>query len=306
MDDAGSQNILQRREKNVIFAPAMLNVFNFSSKPYKLGVALSGGGARGFAHAGALKALAEMGLKPDIVAGVSAGSVVTALYAGGNDPDKILELFSGIKFTDFAEIGVPHDGFFSMDGFKKFLRKNIPYENIEQLPLPAVICATDLDNGVPVGFTSGAIAERVAASCSIPIIFKPVKIDGTTYVDGGVLHNLPSWALRDKCKYLIGINCSPMPRRGKPKTIMEVAHRTYDLMAKTNAIPDMKLCDLAIQVSDIASYKVFNLREIKRVFHAGYAATMTALQENGFTHPDVIAARKRREGSSSSFFSLKS
>lgn len=277
----------------------MLNVFNFSSKPYKLGLALSGGGARGFAHAGALKALNEMGIKPDIVAGVSAGSVVTALYAAGNDPETILELFSGIKFTDFAEIGVPHDGFFSMDGFKKFLRKNIRYENIEELPIPVVICATDLDNGVPVDFTSGPIAERVAASCSIPIIFKPVKIDGVTYVDGGVLHNLPSWAIREKCKYLIGINCSPMPHRGRPKTLMDVAHRSYDLMTKTNAVPDMALCDLAIQVSDIASYQVFNLREIKRVFHSGYTATMKALQENGFVHPDEVAARRRRQSPTS-------
>ena len=280
----------------------MLNVFNFTSKPYKLGLALSGGGARGFAHAGALKALTEMGIKPDIIAGVSAGSVVTAMYAAGNSPDTILNLFSGVKFTDFAELGVPHDGFFSMDGFKKFLRKIIQYENIEQLPVPVVICATDLDHNTPVAFTEGPIAERVCASCSIPIIFKPMKIDGVNYVDGGVLHNLPAWAIRDKCKYLIGINCSPVPHRGKPQNLMDVAHRTYDLMVKHNAVPDMELCDLAVQVNDIATYKVFNLREIKRVFHAGYSATMAALAANGFKHPDDIQARRRRD-SASSFFS---
>ena len=104
-----------------------------------------------------------------------------------------------------------------MDGFKKFLKKQIKYERIEDLPIPALICATDLDNNRPVAFSEGSIVDCVAASCSIPIVFKPVRINGVTYVDGGVLANLPAWALRDSCKYVIGINCSPVPRRGKPQ-----------------------------------------------------------------------------------------
>ena len=168
----------------------MLDVLKFSRKPYKLGLVLSGGGARGFAHAGALQALEEVGLKPDIIAGVSAGSVVTAMYASGMAPEEIVKVFADAKFGDFAELGVPRDGFFSMDGFKKFLKKHIPFERIEDLPRPAVICATDLDNNKPVDFTEGPLFDCVAASCSIPIIFKPVRINGITYVDGGVLANL--------------------------------------------------------------------------------------------------------------------
>lgn len=264
-------------------------MLKFSRKPYKLGLVLSGGGARGFAHAGALKALEEMGIKPDIIAGVSAGSVVTAMYAAGMSPEEIMTVFSNAKFSDFAELAVPRDGFFSIDGFKKFLKKHIPFENIEQLPMPAVICATDLDHNEPVAFTSGAIVERVAASCSIPIVFKPVKIDGVTYVDGGVLANLPAWALRDKCKYLIGVNCSPLPHRGTPKSIIDIAQRTYDLLVKTNSIPQMELCDLAISINDIANYKVFNLKEITRVYRSGYDNTMRTLLASGFIHPHDIS-----------------
>ena len=220
----------------------MLDVLKFSRKPYKLGLVLSGGGARGFAHAGALQALEEVGLKPDIIAGVSAGSVVTAMYASGMAPEEIVKVFADAKFGDFAELGVPRDGFFSMDGFKKFLKKHIPF------------------------------------------IFKPVRINGITYVDGGVLANLPAWALRDKCKYLIGINCSPMPRRGKPKSLMDIAHRTYDLLVKNNSQSQMQLCDLAISIDDIASYKVFNLKEIRRVFRSGYDNTLSAMLNEGFKH----------------------
>ena len=274
------------------FAVTMLDMLKFSRKPYKVGLVLSGGGARGFAHAGALKALEEMGIKPDIIAGVSAGSVVTAMYAGGMKPEEILQVFSDASFSDFAEIGVPRDGFFSMEGFKKFLRKHIPYENIEQLPLPAVICATDLDNNCPVAFTEGQIFERVAASCSIPIVFKPVKIDGVTYVDGGVLANLPAWALRDKCKYLIGINCSPLPRRGTPKSIIDIAQRTYDLLVKTNSIPQMELCDLAISINDVARYKVFNLKQITKVYRSGYDNTKRTLLAAGFKDPAELLSNK--------------
>ena len=262
----------------------MLDMLKFSRKPYKVGLVLSGGGARGFAHAGALLALEEVGIKADIIAGVSAGSVVTAMYASGMAPEEIVTAFSDVKFGDFAELGVPRDGFFSMDGFKKFLKKHIPYDKIEDLPLPAMICATDLDNNKPVAFSEGSIVDCVAASCSIPIVFKPVRIGGVTYVDGGVLANLPAWALRDSCKYLIGINCSPVPHRGKPKSIMDIAHRTDDLLVKNNSQPQMELCDLAISIDDVASYKVFNLKEIRRVFRSGYDSTLSALLDAGFTH----------------------
>lgn len=262
----------------------MMKVLRFKRKPYRVGVVLSGGGARGFAHAGALLALEEVGIKPDIIAGVSAGSVVSAMYASGMRPQTIVEIFAEASFSDFAELGVPRDGFFSLDSFKKFISKNIPYKRIEDLPLPTGICATDLENNKPVAFFEGPLAECVTASCSIPIIFKPVKIDGVTYVDGGVLANLPAWALRDKCRYLIGINCSPVPSRGKPSSMVDIAHRTYDLLVKYNSQPQMALCDLAVSLDVLAAYKVFNLKEIKRVFQLGYDQTLAHLLNVGFTH----------------------
>ncbi|MBD5185812.1 MAG: patatin-like phospholipase family protein [Bacteroidales bacterium] len=267
-------------------------MFSFGNKkPFKLGIAFSGGGARGFAHAGAIKAFEEMGLKPDIVAGVSAGSVVCALYAGGLKPEQMVEIFSNQKFSDLCQLSVPKDGFFTMDGFKQLISRNVVYPTIESLPLPTVICATDMDNGKPVAFESGALPERVAASCSIPIIFKPVKIDGVRYIDGGVLHNLPAWAIRDRCKYLIGLNCSSLPKRKYKDTLLDIAQASYNLAVKSNTWSDMELCDLAIDMPEIASYKVFNLKEINHVFRQGYALTKKALLENGFVDP--LAAKQK-------------
>ncbi len=250
--------------------------------PYKIGLALSGGGARGFAHAGAIKALNEMGIRPGIIAGVSAGSIAAVMAAAGLSPEQMLALFQEAKLTDFCELSVPKNGFFKMDRFRKFLRKVIPYENLEELPIPVVIGATNLDDGTMTAFEEGPIAERVMASCSIPIVFQPVKIDGVRYVDGGVLHNLPAGLIRERCKYLIGVNCSPLANATVKDTLVDIALRSYELMAKNNAIPDMNLCDIVIKTDEIARYRVFNLKQIKRVYDSGYSLTRNYLLANGF------------------------
>ncbi|MEG0253801.1 MAG: patatin-like phospholipase family protein, partial [Muribaculaceae bacterium] len=240
-------------------------------KKYKLGLALSGGGARGFAHVGVLKALEERGIKPDIIAGVSAGSIIGVLYSAGFTPEEILKLFVDIKFSDFAELSVPKDGFFKMDKFKRFLKKTLPVENLEELKIPTLVCATDIEHCRSVIFNQGGIVERVAASCSIPIIFKPIKIDGTNYVDGGVLRNLPAWAIRQQCDTLIGVNCSPFLDDYKYKSsIIDIANRTYNLMSKVNAIHDMKMCDVVIQTRGIANQRIFKISAMLNIADSGY------------------------------------
>lgn len=248
-------------------------------KPYRIGIALSGGGAKGFAHVGALKALEESGIKPDVIAGVSAGAVVAALYSAGVTPEKMMKLFTDVKFRDFCEFTVKGGGFFRIDKFRTFLKQAIgKYEDIADLPVPLYIGATDLDNGVAAVFDKGKIVDAVAASCSIPIIFRPVKIDGVRYVDGGVLRNMPSWILRDKCECLIGLNCSPLADYKVKDNVKDIALRTYHLMLRANVKDDMALCDLGIETPEIASYKVFNLKEIQQVYIRGYAATKSALK----------------------------
>jgi len=251
-------------------------------RPYKLGVCLSGGGARGFAHIGAMRALRELGLIPDIIAGVSAGSVVAAFYAAGllndygNDP--LLKLFTDARFRDFAEMHVPRASFFSLNRFKTRLEELIPYKNIEDLPMKTVIGATDLDLGMKKAFTEGPLAERIVASCSIPIVFDPVTIDGHRYVDGGVLHNIPSWAIRHLCDRLIGINCSPMYKAEPADNIIEIARRSYALMSKHNVIPDLELCDAVVNLTEVADHQVFDLNSLSLLVESGYLTTLRTLR----------------------------
>lgn len=250
-----------------------------SKKPYRLGLALSGGGARGFAHAGALKALEEAGLRPDVIAGVSAGSVVAVMYAAGVKPDDILGVFSKGKFGNFARISPHGGGLFRITRFRQHVMKHLNgITRLEDLLIPTYIGVTDIDNGVPVAFSEGPVGDIMQASCSMPIIFHPVVMDGVKYVDGGVLHNLPAWIIRDKCDYLIGLNCSPMRRQKPDSSLFDIAMRTYVLMSKAQQAGDIEQCDLKVEMTELANYKVFNLKEINKVFLDGYKNMKEALK----------------------------
>lgn len=256
---------------------------NYSNR-FTLGIALSGGGARGFAHAGALEAIEEAGHKPAILAGVSAGSVVAALYSAGLSPRRILKAFAEKKARHFIDFKPHNGGLLSIEPFKKFIEEHLgDYRLIEDLPIPTYFGATDFDHGRPVAFGEGEIAPRVAASCSIPIVFTPIDIDGTPYVDGGVLRNHPAWIIRSKCDYLIGVNVSPLESRlHEPANgLISVALRTYNLMAKANQASDMNMCDLNIVTTDIAHYHTFDLREIENIYLRGYAVARRALKDAG-------------------------
>lgn len=255
--------------------------------PVKYGIAFSGGGARGFAHAGALEAVEEAGIRPDVLAGVSAGSIVAALYAAGVRPRQFLDIFSEQSFTNLAKLRPTGGGFFSLDPFEDFLRRNLgKYENLEDLPMPVYLGVTDFTHGTAEEFHTGPIARRVVASCSIPITFKPVEIDGVEYVDGGVLRNHPAWIIRDKCDCLIGINVSPLlPEKDENNTIWSVALRTYNIMAKSNQQADMELCDVNIAPLQIAHYAPFDLRNINNVYMSGYVTARKALRDAGLWHP---------------------
>ena len=216
----------------------------------------------------------ELGIRPDIISGTSAGAVIAVLYADGYSPEEILDLFSGLSFNDLAEITLPRSCLFKIDRFKHFLQKSLRAVNIEDLSIPVVVTATDLDHGKYVAWRSGEIAERVTASCSIPIIFPPVLIDGTHYVDGGVLRNLPVYPIRPECDVVIGINVSPLVNKQYKQSILDIAVRSYSFMSKSNVIEDMKLCDLFIPMKEAARYAVFDIHALRDIANVGYQQTL--------------------------------
>lgn len=250
-------------------------------KKYKLGLALSGGGVKGFAHAGALKALEEFGYKPDIISGTSAGAVAGALYVAGYSPKEICDLFKNKSFSNFTNITIPTSGLFSPAKFVDFLKQKITYANIEDLPIPMRIVATDLDAGKIKVFTEGSLAERVMASATVPVVFPPTVIDDVHYVDGGIFCNFPVDVIRQDCEKVIGINVSPLVPTQYKQTIIEIALRSYNFMFRANTKEDGMLCDILVELPDVLQYDMFDLDSIDEIYRMGYHETKLALQKNG-------------------------
>ena len=245
-----------------------------------IGLALSGGGARGFAHVGVLLAFEKFDIKPKIISGVSAGSIVAALYGAGLKPLDILKCLTDSKFGDFTEWTLPKASIFRLTRFAKHLESWLPIKNLEETEIRVVICATDFDNGKSVGWRKGEIVPRVVASCSIPIIFSPVKINGVNYVDGGVLRNLPAWAIRNNCSVLVGSNVSPLDRSYKyRKSIVGIAMRTFNLMSTANSLQDIQMCDVLIQTEQLSKYSTFDINSMKKITTHGYDCACKALEK---------------------------
>lgn len=248
-----------------------------TGKPYKIGLALSGGGARGYAHIGVLKALEEFHIVPDIIAGVSAGSVVGAMYCDGLSPAQMLDSFDGESFSRFAEITIPRVSLFNTEGFHEFLIEQFGEKTFADLQIPFRAIATDLDHGVSKVFGQGNVADIVWASSSIPVIFPPVVLDGINYVDGGVLRNFPVLPIRDECDFIIGVNVNPLQMAEYKKNILGIAERSYLLMFRSNSVEDCHLCDMLIQPKEVAEYNIFDIKHMRQIAEAGYHATIKTL-----------------------------
>lgn len=267
-----------------------------NSKQYELGLALSGGGAKGFAHLGVFRLLEECGLKPDIISGTSAGSLAGVLYADGYKSDEIKEIFKGKEFSEFARVQVPKAGLFDMCRMKSFLEKHLRAKRIEDLEIPMVIVATDLDNGVSREFRQGPIPEAVMASCCVPIIFSPVEIDGIHYVDGGLFRNFPVSNIRKECNKVIGVNVSPLIPLKYKQTIGYIAERSYHYMFRANTMEDRALCDLLIETESASAYKMFDLENVDQISKIGYEAAVNAFTNvlEGGKYESLVKAVKQK------------
>ena len=240
------------------------------NQKYEIGYALSGGFIKGFAHLGVMQALVEHDIKPNIISGVSAGALAGVFYADGNEPYKVLDYFSGHKFQDLTRWVIPRKGLFELSEFIDFLKTNLKAKNLEELELPLIITATDLDRGRMVHFHKGAIAERVAASCCMPVLFAPVKIDGVNYVDGGVMMNLPVTTIRRICDKVVAINVSPLVAEEYKVNILNIAMRSFHFMFRANTVPEREKCDLLIEPYNLYGYSNRELEKAEEIFNQGY------------------------------------
>lgn len=249
---------------------SMKSIFRFGRR-YKTGLILSGGGARGFAHAGVLKALNESGIYPDVISGVSAGAIVGALYADGHSPDQIFEIFSSNEsFFNYVKPKLPSKGLFKTVGLKKNLSNNLHASTFEELKLPLYVAATNIHTGKIEYFNRGSIVDKVLASAAIPVLFEPVEIDGDLYVDGGVLDNFPVSPILKECRELIGISLNPILPEDKFNNLVKIAERTFRLSVSSNISPKIGLCNKVFEPEALGTYGLLDASKGEDIFKMGY------------------------------------
>ena len=252
-----------------------------AEKPqYKLGLALAGGGARGFAHLGVFDALEERGLKPDIISGTSAGSLVGVLYADGYTTKEIMELFKDVKFGELATTSIPRNGFFKTKGLGSFLKRHLRAKTFEELNVPLRVVVSDIEQGEKVIFDSGELIPPLLASCAFPIMFEPVKIGNRYFVDGGLVENLPASSIRQDCEIVIGMNITPLCPMKYNRSFKYVIERSLHYLMISNSLPDRELCDYLIESVELGKYPLFEMNKTNEIYQKGYELANSYFEEN--------------------------
>ncbi|HNW56793.1 MAG TPA: patatin-like phospholipase family protein [Bacteroidales bacterium] len=247
-------------------------------KKYKIGLVLSGGGARGFAHLGLIEALHEAGIYPDIISGTSAGALVGVLYADGYSPKEIMKLMDHGSTFDFVRPAMPREGLLQISGIIKILKSSLRAKTFEELKIPLFVTATDLNNGKAVRFSKGELVDPVIASSSIPVLFQPVIINNVHYVDGGVMDNLPVKPIENKCKYLIGSFVNPVGYTEKITGLITIAERAFQLNMSKEALEKENKFDLFVAPTELVKYGVLDPEKAEEIFQLGYKATKEKLK----------------------------
>ena len=250
----------------------------------KIGITLSGGGARGIAHIGVLKALEEMGIQISVISGTSAGSIVASLYAYGLKPDQIFEQVTQLSLLKSVRPAWTWKGLLTMDGLKELILKNIPENDFAALNIPLTIAATEIRKGEVNYFSSGDLASAVIASCTIPVVFSPTAMNGSLYVDGGLLDNLPALCIRKQCDFLIGSHCNEISREFDPTNIKNVIERSLLIAISANTKHSMNLCDISIAPPNMDRFTVFEIGKAQEIFETGYRFTKENFSAANFSN----------------------
>ncbi|TNE80635.1 MAG: patatin [Bacteroidetes bacterium] len=236
----------------------------------RYGIALGGGGSRGFAHLGVMQALHEKGIKPEVFSGTSAGALAAVLLGSGKEPQEVFEVMHKHKMIDFAELDMPGKGLFSLSKLKKTLEKEIEFKNLEDLPFKVFVCATDLLKGEASYFDKGPISTLVQASASIPVLFSPVKYEKGFYVDGGVLDNVPFKPLKGLVDKIIAVNINPIEVRDKLGTMVDVATRSFQLGVNSTLNLSRHRVDYFIEPEGLHRYFMLDTSKAEEIFKLGY------------------------------------
>lgn len=249
----------------------------------RIGLALGGGAARGFAHIGVIKALEAQGIVPDLVVGTSAGSLVGALYAAGNNGFALHKLALEMDEAAISDWSVPlfakATGVFKGEALQNYVNRTVNHVPMEKLKVSFGAVATDLNSGQPILFRRGNTGAAVRASSAVPGVFQPVRIGDHSYVDGGLVSPVPVRFAREMgADFVIAVNISSQPDAQPSSSTLDVLLQTFAIMGQSINHYELKDADIVIQPR-LGAMKGNDFPGRNTAILAGEQATSAAMAE---------------------------
>jgi NTE family protein len=245
----------------------------------RIGLALGGGAARGFAHVGVIAVLEEAGIRPTVVVGTSAGSLVAALYASGKSSAQLQQTALNMEEVAITDWMLPifGRGMFRGEALGRYVNDLVAGRLMENMAIPLGIVATDLGSGQPVLFQRGDTGMAVRASSAVPAVFVPVRINGREYVDGGLVSPVPvRFARQMGAELVIAVDISNPPEANTADGTLQILLQTFAIMGKSINQYELKDADVVVQPSQ-AGLKSADFSARQRAIDAGRAAMRAAL-----------------------------
>ena len=249
--------------------------------PPRIGLALGGGAARGFAHVGVIQVLEEAGIRPVLVSGTSAGSLVAAIYASGKNGKQLQRIAETMEEATMADWTLPlfNRGMLRGDALARYVNSQVGSRLIEDFPMPLGIVATDLNTGHSMLFQKGDTGTAVRASSAVPAVFQPVRISGRDYVDGGLVSPVPVRAARQMgAELIIAVDISSPPDGNLAGGTLDVLLQTFSIMSKSINYFELKEADVVVRPS-LAGVSSSDFGARKRSIEAGRQAMLQLMPQ---------------------------
>ena len=259
--------------------PPAAQVVAVPKRPPKIGLALGGGAARGFAHVGVIQVLEEAGLRPQFVTGTSAGSLVAAIYASGKTTAQLQQVAETMDEAAIADWILPlfNRGMLRGEALARYVNTQVGGALIENFPIPLGIVATDLHSGQAILFQRGDTGTAVRASSAVPAVFQPVKIGDREYVDGGLVSPIPvRYARQMGAELVIGVDISSDPQGNRANDTLQILLQTFAIMGKSINSYELKEADVVVRPA-LSGTGSADFSSRRRSIEAGRAAMLAAL-----------------------------
>ncbi len=262
-----------------MISPIMGSMFSPMRTNRGLGLALSGGATRGFAHIGVLQALEDNKIRPDFLSGTSIGSFTAALFAFGIPLKEIRSIAQSMTPVKITKLKLSLLSLFSNEELGRLIQAKIGNARIEDSPIPLAILTVDIGSGEKVVMRRGEVAPAVMASNAVPGIYRPIYIDGRMMVDGGIAEDVPISPLRPMgAEVVVAVNLSAERRYSPPKDIIDIIFNAIDIAIDENTKLQARQADVLIEPK-LSHFPRLDVSNIDEIIAEGYRATEAKIEK---------------------------